>query len=198
MSWCSTLVLAGGRSRRLGGVEKATLLLRGQRLVDRVVAAAAHAEARPVIVIGPEHTGDQADLVVREDPPFTGPLASIAAGLPQVATEWVMILPCDLQHPGALIERLREAMKQPGADGVVLVDEDERVQWLAGCYRVQALRDGCAALGPRLANAPLRAVLAELELRRLPVENALCADLDTPEALAAARAQDLPPSSPQS
>ncbi|MCB1273579.1 MAG: NTP transferase domain-containing protein, partial [Leucobacter sp.] len=66
------IVLAGGRGSRLGAVDKAALELRERRLVDRAVAACRAAGAARVIVVGPPHSGADADVVVREDPPFSG------------------------------------------------------------------------------------------------------------------------------
>ncbi|WP_333620102.1 NTP transferase domain-containing protein [Dietzia sp.] len=95
----AAIVLAGGRSTRLResapGDEIAKTLLRdgtGTRLVDAAIAAAAGTGARRIAVVGPRPDEafaaalDGADaevdiLYAREDPPFAGPAAAIAAGL---------------------------------------------------------------------------------------------------------------------
>jgi molybdopterin-guanine dinucleotide biosynthesis protein A len=69
------LVLAGGASRRFG-LDKATLLIDGERLVDRTLRVLA-AVAAPVLEVGPAFGRSDA---VRDDPPGGGPLAAIAAG----------------------------------------------------------------------------------------------------------------------
>jgi molybdopterin-guanine dinucleotide biosynthesis protein A len=69
------LLLTGGESRRMG-VDKATLELGGERLVDRAERLL-EAVCLPVLEVGPGYTGLEA---VREEPPGTGPLAAIAAG----------------------------------------------------------------------------------------------------------------------
>ena len=183
------VILAGGRATRLGGIDKSALLLSGQRLVDRVVLAARNVGAQRVVAVGPDSSGTMADAVLREEPEFSGPLAAIAAALKEVRSDWVMILACDLQHPQRLASTLASSLT-PAAlagDGAVLHDADGRTQWLAGIYNSQRLRDLCTALGPDIINAPVRRVLGELKLERLPVDNETSSDIDTPQALASAR-----------
>ncbi|MDQ4090592.1 MAG: nucleotidyltransferase family protein, partial [Actinomycetota bacterium] len=78
------IVLAGGAGRRMGGVDKAALVVGGVPLLDRVLGA-----ARPVcdrlVVVGPERPTEVAGVTfVREDPPGGGPVPGVAAGLAAV------------------------------------------------------------------------------------------------------------------
>lgn len=184
------LVLAGGRGSRLGGIDKAGLQVHGRRLVDRVISAAREAGAKAVTVVGPQSAGTMADRVLREQPAFAGPLAGIAAGIGHVAAPWVMVLACDLQHPQAVIHRLAFLPESGDADGVILVDQDGREQWMAGIYRTEALARMCDQLGEAVLNAPVRKALMVLELDRRPISNQDSLDIDTPEALEQARAQN--------
>ncbi|MGI8394383.1 molybdenum cofactor guanylyltransferase [Leucobacter sp. Z1108] len=159
MSQFDAMILTGGKSSRLGGQEKATMRLGGERLVDRVAAAALAVGANRLITVGPEHAAPAGSVVVREDPPFTGPLAAIAAGLELVHEEWVMILPCDLARPDALCLALTDAWqsgRESEGEGVLLRDSLGHRQWLAGIYASDALRAACAALGDRLTDLPVR------------------------------------------
>lgn len=198
------LVLAGGRGTRLGGAGKAELQLHGQRLVDRVVAATRKAGAARVIVVGPDTAGTKADAVVREDPPFAGPLSGIAAGLKELsgetASEWTMVLACDLQRPVAVATTLTKNFERRETDGLLLVDAQGHTQWLAGIYRTAALALACDELGENLVNAPVRRALNQLHLAQIPVDDETSSDIDTPQALESARrnertrmAQHLPP-----
>lgn len=186
------LILAGGRGTRLGGANKPELLLHGQRLVDRVIQASRQAGATRVIVIGEQSTGSLADAVLREDPPFAGPLAAIAAGIGEVRSSWCLLLACDLQHPDAVIRILLDHLDRLGPDGLVLRDEHGYRQWLAGFYRTAALAEACAELGDRLINAPVRAALGQLDLAQLPVDDETTNDIDTPQALERARHDERP------
>lgn len=189
------IVLAGGRGSRLGGVDKATLELAGERLVDRVVRASRIAGAAQVIVVGPDSAGSGADVVLRERPEFAGPLAGIAAGIAVVTSPWVWVLACDLEYPERVCTVLSKdhvAASTAGrsaadADGTLLVDGSGRPQWLAANYRAAALAEACDHIGDEVVDAPVRRALEGLKLRELQVPTALAADIDTPESLANAR-----------
>jgi len=71
------IVLAGGTGRRLGGVDKAALVVGSHTLLQTVLAAV---PGIPVVVVGPAHHGTDATFV-REDPPGGGPAAGVAAGI---------------------------------------------------------------------------------------------------------------------
>ncbi|WP_030621606.1 DUF6457 domain-containing protein [Streptomyces sclerotialus] len=80
-----------------------------------------------------------------------------------------------------------------GVDGALLVDGDGRDQPLVAAYRAAALRRALETLRTAhggLAGLPLRALLAELTVRRVRDDTATASyDCDTWEALSAARAR---------
>jgi molybdopterin-guanine dinucleotide biosynthesis protein A len=172
----AALVLAGGRASRLGGVDKPALELDGASLLARTVTAARAAGADPVIVVGPERPGLPV-VWAREQPPFGGPVAALAAALPRLEAEWVLALAADLRRPGAVLDALREAPR--GADGCLLADAGGQPQWLCGIYRSQALRAALSALGEP-AGASLRQLLGGLRVLRHPAASDVVADVDTP------------------
>jgi len=71
------VILAGGRARRLGGLDKPGLDVGARTLVENVVAAVPG--ARRVVVVGPER-GLRKVIGVREDPPGSGPVPALRAG----------------------------------------------------------------------------------------------------------------------
>ncbi len=200
------MVLAGGRSRRMGAevpVDKLDLDLAGRTSLDRVVGAARAAGARPVVRVGRARRGGDgpgrpaagaAVVDVDEDPPGSGPAASVAAGVAVLGTDVVLLLAGDLPLlSGAvlrsLVDRLRGAA--PTAAGVVAVDAGGREQWLLSAWRTQPLRRAVEAAGA-LAGRPLTALLAPLRPDRValaPGPLALPAwfDCDSPDDLAQAR-----------
>jgi len=123
------IVLAGGRASRLGGADKPGLAVGGRSLVGSVVAAAAEAGARLVVVVGPDRPelriraagrpgrarADPAGpgpaprlRAVREDPPGSGPVPALRRGLAEVTAPWVFLLAADLPfiragHLGSLL-----------------------------------------------------------------------------------------------
>lgn len=185
------LILAGGRASRLGGLDKASVIVGQARLVDRVIAAARRAGLGRVIVAGPPHTGQLADVVVREDPPFSGPVAALGAGLDQVQGQWLLLLGCDLVHPAAIIDQLLAAIPPTSASrpaAVVLQDEAGHPQWVASCLRTSALRRCLGDYSPgQLAHQSLRGIIGQLQPQFVATASATTADIDTPAQLAQAR-----------
>ncbi|KQQ52545.1 molybdenum cofactor guanylyltransferase [Plantibacter sp. Leaf314] len=81
------IILAGGRSSRLGGVAKASLLHDGRTLLQLAIEAA-RLTGGAIVIVGPdaetaEPAAETTEPVrfVREHPAFGGPAAAIAAGL---------------------------------------------------------------------------------------------------------------------
>jgi len=177
------VILAGGRGSRLGGREKGDIMVGGDRLVDIVVGGALAAGCEPAFVVG-EIRAEKAETL-REEPRFGGPVAGLAAALPHVRTDWLMLLACDLPHARLLCHLLAESFHHvdPGIDGVVALT-DTKIQWLAGIYRSSALRDAVSALEDP-AGASLKSVLGSLELREVQDPDGLARDVDTPEELEA-------------
>ncbi|WP_436839137.1 NTP transferase domain-containing protein [Nonomuraea angiospora] len=87
------VILAGGEARRLGGADKPGLTVGGRSLVEHVVTAVA--DARTTIVVGPERPIPGV-VFVREDPPRSGPVPALSAGLNGVTAPWVVLLAGDL------------------------------------------------------------------------------------------------------
>jgi molybdopterin-guanine dinucleotide biosynthesis protein A len=131
------IVLAGGTARRLGGSAKHAIVVDGQSLLARTLAAVA--QAARVVVVGDkglqELVGDS--TVVREDPPLAGPAAGIGAALPRVTAGRVIVLACD--HP-YVAEAVGPLLAADGPDGAIAVDVDGRRQNLTFVARTDALR----------------------------------------------------------
>jgi molybdopterin-guanine dinucleotide biosynthesis protein A len=129
------LVLTGGASRRFG-VDKATLLIDGERLVDRTLGVLA-AVAAPVLEVGPAFGRSDA---VRDDPPGGGPLAAIAAGgvalRDSQSSRAALVVAVDL--PGIDEVALTWLAEHPSADSVVPVI-DGMAQSLCARYSRDAL-----------------------------------------------------------
>ena len=197
------VVFAGGRGSRLGGADKAALELGGSALVDRAVAAAVAAGARSVVVVGPDRELPPGCITAREDPPFAGPLAALAAGIAALRAARdgspdaegcdadpgdVLLLACDLVRPAAVAALLASEPPAAGEDAVVLRDPDARMQWLAGRYRLASLVRALAAIDV-VVDQPLRRAVRDLRVRALDAEAGVVADIDTPDDLARARAE---------
>lgn len=153
-------MLAGGLARRLGGVDKAQVVLAGRPLI-------AHALAR----LGPQcrrlainANGDASRLAVfgaavlpDSIPGFVGPLAGVLAGLDFARAEGfddVLTLSVDAPFaPRDLAARLRQARLASGADIAVAASGGRRHHVIA--------------LWPVRIAAPLRRALVDEDLRKV-------------------------------
>ena len=191
----TAVVLAGGKAARLGGQAKPQLEVGGRTMLVAVLAAVADAELR--VVVGPPQPVPDGVRRVREQPPRGGPVAALRAGLAEVSTDVVAVLAGDLPFlTAALVADLRARLT---ADGVLVVDEGGRDQYLLGVWRTAALRTATADVrGP----TSLRRVLAPLTVtrHRPPIEPGTpppWTDCDTPADLARARAAAGEPPAPR-
>lgn len=173
----AAIVLAGGRAARMGGADKASIDVGGRTLIDAVYDALAGAD--PVIAVGPQSVSRPGVQVIREDPPFGGPVAGLAAALGAVGdSAEVWLLACDLPRAEAVVAQLRDVALAAVDDAVVLEDADGRIQWLAGRYRTESLRRAVAAL-TSARDASMRALTAGLSLRTVVDRAGAAIDLDT-------------------
>lgn len=149
------VVLAGGGGTRLGGTDKAALVVAGRTLLDRVLDAAAG--ARRVVVVGPVDV-PAGVLQAVEDPPRGGPVAGIVAGMTALARErpvrdqpvpWTLVLAVDQPDAASAVPALLEASAAAGPEAELLCHEDTEghPQWLLAAYRTSALHRAVAAVG---------------------------------------------------
>ncbi|TKI04267.1 molybdenum cofactor guanylyltransferase MobA [Martelella alba] len=104
------IILAGGRSSRMGGQDKGLLLLHGLPLYRHVLAGLTE-QVSQVIINANRHQDQyrQSGLTVISDTiaDFQGPLAGMLAGLQAAETDWVAFVPCDAPvFPLNLVARL--------------------------------------------------------------------------------------------
>lgn len=184
------VILAGGRSARLGGVSKQSLMYDGDTLLRRSVAAAGG--ARAVVVVGPAVADLQAGILsCREEPPYAGPAAAIAAGLAELQKtggsrpRLTLVLACDMPHARQAVAVLLKHLATDGPavtrDGVVAVSADGSLQPLVGFYSTAALQRSVTELSAKgsLINGSVRALLASLDVQPVAVPAGSTTDVDT-------------------
>ncbi|WP_067882534.1 molybdenum cofactor guanylyltransferase [Agromyces aureus] len=194
------VLLAGGRATRLDGASKPEQTVGERTLLDLAIDAARRAGARSIVVVGPSSLHAPGCLVVREDPPFGGPVAAIAAGLAVLAAPRrsrseasrdqrtphdpdadadVLVLACDLPQATAAVERLLDGRGQHDtADGVCLVDADGRTQWLTAIYARAALDRAFAVLDRGPDGAAMRHLFDGLDRTEI-ADDGTAEDVDT-------------------
>lgn len=171
------IILAGGGGRRLGGLDKAAIVVGGRTLLERALEAAE--DAQNIILVGPRRSVSREVTWTREHPPGGGPVAAIAAGLDQTTGDVVVVLAVD--HPFvdvATVARLMHSLDDH--DGAVIVDS-EGIPCLVGAYRVGAVRRKLVALGDT-SGASIKQLCSGMRLVRVTDRRAAI-DVDTTQDL---------------
>jgi molybdopterin-guanine dinucleotide biosynthesis protein A len=173
------IVLAGGTNRRLGGSPKHAIVVEGQTLLARTLAAVE--DAVRIIVVGDDGliplVGDA--MVVREDPPLAGPAAGIGAALPHVTSARVVVLACD--HP-YVADAIAPLLAGAGSDGAIAVDREGRRQNLTLLARTDALRRAVQRQ-PTLVDLAVHRLIEPLDLGEVSVPARALKDVDAWEDL---------------
>jgi len=142
------IVLAGGAGRRMGGVDKATLVVGGVTLLDRVLAAAAPVCQR-LVVVGPDRpVGVPRVTFVSEAEPGGGPVPAVLTGVgASCGCDVVLVLAVDLPLVTSdHLRRLLEALAGSDGEAAAAADVDGPNPLLAA-YRLPELAARAAALG---------------------------------------------------
>lgn len=177
----TAVILAGGRGKRLGNVEKSQLQVGDQTLLDAVISGLP--AGVPVVVVGPEIATTRPVRFCLEEPRYGGPVAGICAAIEHLSTPLVALLATDMPKAGSLATALVEECQDLDADldGLVPIDEEGRRQSLCSVLRTAALRAAIDAL-PATTDVSMRALFANLALheRQLTAsESAVIIDVDT-------------------
>ena len=120
------LILAGGRARRLGGVDKGLVDFAGKPLIEYVIEGLRHQVERLLINANrnADRYRDYGFPVIADDlTNFQGPLAGVATALRRVETDYLLTAPCDGPRlPRDLRERLMTALADSAAKAAVAHD----------------------------------------------------------------------------
>lgn len=201
---CAAVVVAGGASRRLNHVPKASLSDGTSTLLDCALEAVA--SASPRVVVGPESLPLPSGVLrTREDPPFSGPAAAIHAGLECIAADcersqvplpdWCLILGVDTPRIAPAVQQLiavargaeQTATATPSpTDSEALTDSEASegfwgvsrgiYQPLVGIYRFEAIR---SVFSTGTTDASVRSFLRRLNPAAVEMSAADTADVDT-------------------
>lgn len=200
---CAAVVVAGGASRRLNHVPKASLSDGTSTLLDCALEAVA--AASPRVVVGPESLPLPTGVLrTREDPPFSGPAAAIHAGLECIAADcersqaplpdWCLILGVDTPRIAPAVQQLiaaarnaEQAVATPSTTGSEAPSDSEAsagfwgvsegiYQPLVGIYRFEAIR---SVFSTGTTDASVRSFLRRLNPAAVEMSAADTADVDT-------------------
>ena len=201
---CAAVVVAGGASRRLNHVPKASLSDGTNTLLGCALEAVA--AASPRVVVGPESLPLPSGVLrTREDPPFSGPAAAIHAGLECIATDcersqaplpsWCLILGVDTPRIAPAVQQLiaaargaeQAATATPSPTDSEAPNDSEAsagfwgvaegiYQPLVGIYRFEAIR---SVFSTGTTDASVRSFLRRLNPAAVEMSAADTADVDT-------------------
>ncbi len=184
------LVLAGGRSRRMG-TPKASLPLNGVAMIESVLRVVEPIFQRTLVVTRPDIALPSLEAgVVFDQYANRGPLAGLTSGLQASAVQWYFVIGCDMPFLDSEVIRLM-ATHLEGAE-VVAVQASGRVQPLHAFYHRDCLgrgesllREGVGSLMALHDRCKVK-VLDEAEFAGGGRLQRSLLDLDTPEEYAAA------------
>lgn len=188
------IVLAGGRSTRFGR-DKLREPYRGAPLLHHSVLALAQVCGEVLVALAPGDTRPELPkgipLLVQHDPnEGHGPLAALAAALPNVTARTVLVAGGDMPELAQpVLLELLHALHESGADGAALRDRDG-IRPLPAALLVRRARPVAAALVRRgerrlrsLLDAIRIAAIDEGTWRSLDPEGRTLFDVDTPADL---------------
>src|SRR5699024_5780564 len=139
----AAIVLSGGRASRLDHTSKGSVRVGGAALLGRILDVL---DDTPTVVVGDDAVPSHVTRT-REDPPYSGPAAAIAAGVECIASQnlraaHVLMRAVDLPFASRAVQQL---MGMPvHADGVIAVDTDGRHQYLLSKVRRDRLQSALA------------------------------------------------------
>jgi molybdenum cofactor guanylyltransferase len=154
-------ILAGGLARRMAGADKSLLLIEGQRIIDREIAALRHV-ADSLMIVGGEQTRF-AELGIRAVPDAVtgcGALGGIYSALVASEHPRTLVVACDMPFLNVpLLQRLVRP-SSPHVD-VVMPRTHEGLQPLCAVYTARS----ADALRRRIARGLLKAATLGEDLR---------------------------------
>ena len=201
---CAAVVVAGGASRRLNHVPKASLSDGTSTLLDCALEAVD--AASPRVVVGPESLPLPSGVLrTRENPPFSGPAAAIHAGLECIAADcersqaplpsWCLILGVDTPRIAPAVQQLIAAARgaEQAATATPSPTDSEApnnseasagfwgvaegiYQPLVGIYRFDSIR---SVFSTGTTDASVRSFLRRLNPVSVQMSAADTADVDT-------------------
>lgn len=173
----AAIVLVGGASSRMGA-DKASLVVDGEAMADRVVRVLEQCGITEVVVAG-------TDAVPDAVPGRSGPLAGVVGGWRALrsrgsAAEVVAVLACDLPSLSATVVQALVEHCGHVSHGVVAHD-GERPQPLIAAYRSNALdaMERAFEAGER----SIRRCSHDWDLPEISFDSTVLADADRPEDL---------------
>jgi len=122
----TAVILAGGQSRRMGGIDKGLIEFQGKPMVLHVIQALLP-DVSALLINANRNIGEYEALGYRVLPDqlegFLGPLAGMASGMYASTTKYIVTAPCDCPLVGVgLVRRLYQSVRNENAQIGVATD----------------------------------------------------------------------------
>jgi molybdopterin-guanine dinucleotide biosynthesis protein A len=181
------IVLAGGAATRMGGVDKPMMHVAGKPMLERVIDAVSAAQS--CIVVGPRRELPTATRVrwVHERPCMGGPLAAIAAAIPYLGADRVVLLAADMPWIAEAVPTLVRSVAESAVDAALLRTGD-RDNYLAAAWRREKLTAALASAQTATGGA-VRSLYRGLRVVRIADPHGWGRDCDTTDQLHAANCE---------
>ena len=125
------VILAGGRARRMGGVDKGLVSINGRRMVNYVIEALQPQVATVLLNANRSHDSYREfglPVIADADRDFRGPLAGIASGMQAAKTPYIAVAPCDSPLLCRdMVQRLYGALQKEGTR-IAVAHDGSRLQ----------------------------------------------------------------------
>jgi molybdopterin-guanine dinucleotide biosynthesis protein A len=161
------------------GQDKALLQFQGATLISHVARAVREAAGSVVLVGNPERYGFLGYPVIRDKLPGRGPLGGIYTALRASATDWNLIVACDM--PGISVPVLTGLLEQAAKSSrpcVAAAGNDGEPEPLCAVYHRDCLPVLAAAL--RDKRLKMKDLVKELDAEAQVVEPVALANVNTP------------------
>ena len=188
----TAIVLAGGRSVRMG-MDKASLVLQGESLLARVIGRIAAHWDSVLVVAAPGQSlpkiSTDSVRVLRDEYPGKGPLSGIYTGLKAARTTYCSVVACDMPFANSLLLSYMLDAAQAGDYEAVIPLAGGRLQYLHAVYKrtlfgpiEQALRGDLLAIHTFVGNRHIRTI-SESDVMSVEPEMKFHLNVNTPEDL---------------
>ena len=192
----SAAILAGGRARRFGGADKASLVVGGTRIIERQLAALdTVADDIRIVSNDPERYATLGVRVIPDRIVGAGPIGGLHAALVDAVHHGVIVLACDLPFvTAALLEALVAEFDRGEAVDVVVPRSARGLEPLCAVYAARCAETARHRI--EAGNLEVRGLLNDVRVRELgpevlaPFEDgSLFLNVNTPHDYARARAK---------
>ena len=164
---CAVIIVAGGKSRRMGA-DKRMLLFGRQKLLTIAVEKAKVISDEVILVLGEPIEIDYQVKIVFDKVKGHGPLVGLYSGLLEARGKKALLLPCDM--PLVTVELLRTLISQAEGYDITILKHRGIVEPLCSVYSKnvipvieEQLQEGNLSLLSLLKNPKLRIKIVKVE-----------------------------------